>query len=90
MVDLAWTSDEEATGWPHIGLTLAVEAAPDGSRLVILSRRAPGYDLSSNRVDKHQRDQILRELGSHVADAAVRRLPTPDVAPRQRPATVAA
>ena len=90
VVDLAWTSDEEATGWPQIGLTLAVEAAPGGSRLVVLSRRVPGYDLSSNRVDKHQRDQILRELGSHVADATVRRLPTPDAAPRPQPATAAA
>ena len=70
VLDLAWTSDEEATGWPQITLTLAVEAATAGtSRLLVLSRRMAGYDLSTNRMDKRARDQILRELGGHVATA---------------------
>lgn len=50
------------------------------SRLVILSGRTPGYDLTTNRVNKRARDQILRELGSHVAAAIADRLP-PTIAP---------
>ena len=70
VLDLGWTSDEEATGWPQITLTLAVEAASDGaSRLLVLSAREPGYDLSVNRIDKRACDQILRGLGEHVARA---------------------
>jgi hypothetical protein len=70
VLELGWTSDEEATGWPQITLTLAVEAATHGtSRLLVLSGRTPGYDLSTNRMDKRARDQILRQLGGHVATA---------------------
>ena len=76
VLDLGWSSDEEATGWPRIRLTLAVEAADPGSRLVILSHRMAGYDLSVNRMDKRQRDQVLRELGPHVAAAVTDRLST--------------
>ena len=83
VLDLGWTSDEEATGWPQITLTLAVEAAEDGtSRLVVLSEREPGYDLSTNRLDKRARDLILRELGAHVATAVAEEMSTTvDVSP---------
>lgn len=87
VLDLAWTSDEEATGWPQITLTLAVEAATDDtSRLLVLSRRMPGYDLSTNRMDKRARDQILRELGGHVATAIADHVST-TVEPSPRPDT---
>lgn len=77
LLHLTWTSDEEATGWPAITLTLAVEAADQGARLLILSRRAPGYDLSVNRMDKRARDRILQEVGRHVAEAVSDRLEDP-------------
>lgn len=81
VLQLHWESDEEATGWPAITLALVVEAAAEGSHLSVVSPRAPGYDLSTNQMDKHQRDQILRELGGHVVDAIVRQFLRVSVGP---------
>lgn len=75
VVDLGWASDEEATGWPPITLTLVVEADTGGSRIAVLSEREPSYDMSLNRVDKHQRNQVLSTLGANVLDAITRSLP---------------
>jgi hypothetical protein len=72
---VGWTSNEEATGWPQLWLSIAVEATERGSRIVVLSAREPGYDVSRNRADKAQRHQILQELGAHVADAVLLGLP---------------
>lgn len=69
LLALTWRSDEEATGWPDCTLSLAVEATRDGSRLVVHSHGEPGYDMSRNRVDKRQRDELLRGLGPAVARA---------------------
>lgn len=77
---VGWSSNEEATGWPQLQLAIGVEATDRGSRLMVLSAREPGYDLSRNRADKAQRHQILREFGAHVADAVL----------LERPETVAA
>lgn len=74
---VGWSSDEEATGWPQLWLSIGVEAADHGARIVVLSAREPGYDLSRNRADKAQRHQILRELGDHVADAVLLEIPEP-------------
>lgn len=74
---LNWASDEEATGWPRISLVLVVEAASAGSRLAVLSSREPGYDMSVNRIDKRQRDLVIRHLGSHVGDAILHSLVPP-------------
>jgi hypothetical protein len=68
---VAWVGDEEATGWPQLELALLVDAHPTATRLALLSTREPGYDLSLPRIDKHQRDQILRSAGPAFA-AAVR------------------
>lgn len=56
-----WRGDEDATGWP--AMTIWVVALPDGdgtSKLALLSPRHPGYDLSTNRVDKLWRDRLAR------------------------------
>lgn len=66
---VAWQSDEDATGWPALTLTLVVEAHEAGTELAVVSARTPGYDMSQNRVDKHQRDQVLRNVGADLADA---------------------
>lgn len=81
VLELGWASDEEATGWPRMSLVLAVEAAPGGSRLAVLSTREPGYDLSLNRIDKHQRDQVIRDVGYHVTEAILGRLPSVSARP---------
>lgn len=75
---VGWSSNEEATGWPHLWLSIAVEATERGSRIVVLSAREPGYDRSRNRADKAQRHQILQELGAHVVDAVLLAFPEPD------------
>jgi hypothetical protein len=68
---VGWVGDEEATGWPQLELALLLDAHPAGTRLALLSTREPGYDLSLPRIDKHQRDQMLRSAGPAFA-AAVR------------------
>jgi hypothetical protein len=68
---VGWSSNEEATGWPQLQLAIGIEATARGSRLMVLSAREPGYDLSRNRADKAQRHQILREFGAHVVDAVL-------------------
>ena len=80
---VGWSSNEEATGWPQLWLSIAVEATAHGSRIVVLSAREPGYDLSRNRADKAQRHQILQELGAHVIDAVLHAIPEPDDHPEQ-------
>lgn len=86
---IGWRSDEEATGWPEVDLALLVEAHDAGSRLVVLSPREPGYDLSVNRMDKRQRHQILARAGADLAvairDALVERSPVRAAAPAPRP-----
>jgi hypothetical protein len=72
---IRWCSDEEATGWPELDLALLVEAHGDHARLAVLSRREPGYDLSLNRIDKHQRHRILQQAGADLAAALADRLP---------------
>jgi len=84
---VGWYSNEEATGWPQLLLSLAVEATDHGSRLMVLSAREPGYDLSRNRADKAQRHQILRELGAHVVDAVLLELSEGVAAEEKAPAT---
>ncbi len=64
---IGWRSDEEATGWPDLDLAILVEAHDHGSRLLVLSPREPGYDLSVNRIDKQQRHQILARAGADLA-----------------------
>jgi hypothetical protein len=66
---IGWRSDEEATGWPNLDLTILVEAHDLGSRLLVLSPREPGYDLSVNRSDKQRRNQILARAGADLAEA---------------------
>jgi hypothetical protein len=66
VLELAWRSDEEATGWPDIALTVTVAASDVGSQLLISSPREPGYDLSLNRIDKQQRHAILQGIGAGV------------------------
>jgi hypothetical protein len=66
---VGWVGDEEATGWPQLELALLVDAHPAGTRLAVLSTREPGYDLSLPRIDKHQRDQLLRFVGPAFAVA---------------------
>lgn len=73
---ISWHSDEEATGWPTLTLTVLVEPHDRGARLGIVSPREPRYDLSVNRVDKHERDEVLRVVGGAVADALTAALPT--------------
>jgi hypothetical protein len=66
---IGWSSDEEATGWPELDLGLALEPYGAGSRLTVVSRREPRFDLSTNRVDKRQRHRLLEQVGKDVAQA---------------------
>ena len=66
---IGWRSDEEATGWPAITFAVVVEPHDRGARLAVLSAREPRYDLSVNRVDKHERDEVLRHAGGALASA---------------------
>lgn len=68
---VGWRSDEESTGWPRMELALLLGAHAGGTKLVVLSTREPNYDLSRLRIDKQQRDQILRTAGPAVGDAIV-------------------
>lgn len=70
VVRVGWSCDEEASGWPAIELTLAVEALGDGCRLLAWSHREPHYDTSRNRVDRRERDAVLKGLGPAVVHAA--------------------
>ena len=72
---ICWVSDEEATGWPQLELALLVEAYQERARLAVLSPRESGYDLSRNRVDKHQRHRILQQAGADFVAALVDTLP---------------
>jgi hypothetical protein len=83
LLALTWHADEEATGWPACTLSLAVEATEDGSQLVVHSHREPRYDMSRNRIDKRQRDELLQGLGPAVARAVAR-----DVLPTAAPSLV--
>lgn len=66
---LGWAADEESTGWPALVHELVVEVDPAGApHLLLLSTHEPGYDLSRNRVDKQQRDRLLRVTATAVAD----------------------
>lgn len=85
---VGWRSDEEATGWPQLELALLIENHPDGTRLALLSTREPGYDMSRLRIDKRQRDQILRTAGPAFARAIHDGLAYP--ASGQRPQLVSA
>ena len=72
---IRWTGDEEATGWPQLDLSLLVQAHGDRAALAVLSAREPSYDLSRNRIDKHQRHQILQQAGAALAAALTDQLP---------------
>jgi CelD/BcsL family acetyltransferase involved in cellulose biosynthesis len=76
-----WRSDEEATGWPQLEFALLIEAQPAGSRIVVLSTREPGYDMSRLRIDKRQRDQILRDAGAALTDAIRGEIAAPETLP---------
>ena len=76
---IRWTGDEEATGWPVLTLSLVVEPHDAGTRLTLISPREPGYDLSVNRVDKAQRDEVLRRAGENLADALTAELAPSDL-----------
>jgi hypothetical protein len=84
---VVWTGDEEATGWPSMVLELVVTPA-DGNRgrLTVLSARHPGYDLSTNRIDKVWRDRLARTAVHAFATALARAL---ERAEDQVPATAA-
>jgi len=82
-VRIRWRSDEEATGWPDIDLLVTVEAGPVGARLSVLSPREAGFDLSLNRIDKQQRDHLLRHAGAELASALLEELAVDVPAPRQ-------
>ncbi|MEX2549885.1 MAG: hypothetical protein WD638_06650 [Nitriliruptoraceae bacterium] len=69
VIRIGWRADEEATGWPEMELLVVVAARAVGTDLCVLSSREPGYDLSRNRIDRHQRDQLLRQAGAGVATA---------------------
>ena len=79
---IRWRGDEEATGWPQIEFALLVEARPAGSRLALLSTREPGYDLSRQRIDKRQRDEILRTAGPALTAALCDELTGPASLPQ--------
>lgn len=66
---IGWSSHEEATGWPELDLGLALEPHGAGSRLTVVSRRERRFDLSTNRVDKHQRHRVFEQVGRDVAQA---------------------
>jgi hypothetical protein len=53
-----WRTDEEETGWPTASIDLLVTPHDDGALLTALVDRAPGYDRSTNRIDKHDRDRV--------------------------------
>lgn len=55
-----WSGDEEATGWPTMSASLVPTLTPTGTSLVLLSPRYPGYDVTTNRVDKVWRDRLTR------------------------------
>lgn len=55
-----WHREEERTGWPTITLQVVATPSRSGTRLAILSSRAPGIDMSNNRVDRHRRDRLAR------------------------------
>jgi hypothetical protein len=76
---VVWTGDEEATGWPSMVLELVV--APSGGgrgRLALLSARHPGFDLSTNRIDKVWRDRLARTAVHAFATALARALEPAD------------
>lgn len=77
---VGWRGDEEATGWPQLDLGLLIDTQPEEPRLTLLSTREPGYDLSRLRIDKQQRDHLLRTAGSSFAAAMSEELCDP--APR--------
>lgn len=75
---VSWHGDEEATGWPTMTAWLVPTAAPTGTRLALLSTRRPGYDLSTNRVDKLSRDRLGRtamrsflRAAAHIVETGV-------------------
>jgi hypothetical protein len=57
-------------------MTFAIVASPGprGSTLALLAARAPGYDLSTNRVDKHVRDELIRTAPAHFLTALIDQL----------------
>lgn len=71
-----WESDAEATGWPSMELLLTVAAsgADGAAELVVLSPSHPGYDLTTNRIDKVWRDRLGRGSVRAFAMALARRL----------------
>ncbi len=71
VIRIGWRSEEEASGWPDMELALIVTAGADGAHLGVLSSREPGYDMSLNRIDRHQRDQLLRQAGAAVVAAVL-------------------
>ena len=65
-----WGGDEDATGWPSLDLWVVPSPTPDGgSRLLLLSPRHPGVDLSTNRVDKQWRERLARTAVRSFATA---------------------
>ncbi len=72
---IRWTGDEEATGWPQLDLGLLVQAHGDRAQLAVLSVREPGYDRSRNRIDRHQRHELLQHAGAALAAALADGLP---------------
>lgn len=64
-----WRAPEEATGWPTATFDLLVEPRAGGCQLAVLSDRPPGVDLSTNRIDRHLRDQLAREAFERFAEA---------------------
>lgn len=86
---VVWSGDEDATGWPAMTLWVVATPAGDGwSDLVILSPRHPGYDLSTNRVDKVWRDRLARTAVRAFA-ISLRRLLESGVEPPEHPADAA-
>jgi hypothetical protein len=72
---VVWTGDEEATGWPSMVLEVVVVPTDGGGgRLTVLSARHPGYDLSTNRIDKVWRDRLARTAVRAFATALARAL----------------
>jgi hypothetical protein len=55
-----WRSDEEETGWPSATIDVLVTSTDGGARLTALVDRTPGYDTSTNRIDKQVRDRLAR------------------------------
>ena len=70
VVRITWHAQEEASGWPELDLAIVIEAhAQRQARIAALSARPPGYDLSRNQSDKHQRDHLLRHAAAHLLEA---------------------